>query len=70
MGRCIKDEKTEEILSLSEQVVVRAQNAGAVRRDISPSDIQSLLGAVLTAAPADQWRRHVEVVLDGLRPAS
>jgi AcrR family transcriptional regulator len=68
MDRCLKDEKTQEIVALTEQIVMRAQAAGAVRRDISPGDVLNLIGAVIAAAPADQWRRHIEVVLDGLRP--
>jgi AcrR family transcriptional regulator len=67
MDRCTKDEKTEEIAALSGQIVKRAQKARAIRRDLGPADISSLLKAVLVAAPEDQWRRHVEVVLDGLR---
>jgi transcriptional regulator SbtR-like protein len=47
---------------------VRAQKASAIRRDISPGDVLNLIGAVFRAAPADQWRRHVEIVLDGLQP--
>jgi AcrR family transcriptional regulator len=68
VDRCLKDEKTQEIVSLWEEIVVRAQKAGAIRRDISPGDVSNLIGAVFGAAPADQWRRHVEIVLDGLRP--
>jgi AcrR family transcriptional regulator len=70
MDRCVKDEKSEEIVALSEQIVKRAQKAGAIRRDLGAADISGLLKAVLVAAPQDQWRRHVEVVLDGLRPPS
>jgi AcrR family transcriptional regulator len=68
VDRCLKDEKIQEVVSLSEQIVVRAQKAGAVRPDISPGDVTQLIGAVFGAAPADQWRPHVEIVLDGLRP--
>jgi AcrR family transcriptional regulator len=69
MDRCLKEEKSQEIVSLSEQIVVRAQKASAIRPDISPADVLNLIGAVFRAAPADQWRRHVEIVLDGLRPS-
>jgi AcrR family transcriptional regulator len=68
MDRCLKDEKTQEIVALTERVVMRAQEAGAVRRDLSPTDVLGLIGAVMTAALSDQWRRHTEVVLAGLRP--
>jgi AcrR family transcriptional regulator len=68
MDRCMKDEKPQEIIALTEQIVVRAQEAGAVRRDIDPADVPTLIGAVMAAAPADDWRPLIEVVLDGLRP--
>jgi AcrR family transcriptional regulator len=68
IDRCLKDEKTQEIVALTEQIVLRAQEAGAVRDDISPDDVRNLFGAVMAAAPAEQWRRHVGIVLDGLRP--
>lgn len=68
MDRCLKDEKTQEIVALTERIVIRAQKAGAIRRDISCGDVPTLIGAVMTAAPPDHWRSHMEVVLDGLRP--
>lgn len=49
------------------QIVVRAQRAGAVRPDVQPRDVPALVRAALHAAPETQWRRYVEVVLDGLR---
>jgi AcrR family transcriptional regulator len=70
MDRCLNDTKTQEIVAATEQIVARAQNAGAVRRDMSPGEIPNLISAVMTAAPPDQWRRHMEVVLDGLRPST
>jgi AcrR family transcriptional regulator len=68
MNQCLKDEKPQEIIALTEQIVGRAQEAGAIRSDLSPADVPTLIGAVMTAAPADQWRPLIEVVLDGLRP--
>jgi AcrR family transcriptional regulator len=68
MDRCLKDKKTQEVVAATEQIVARAQKAGAVRSDMSPGDIPNLISAVMTAAPPGQWRRHMEVVLDGLRP--
>jgi len=48
------------------RLVARAQAAGAVRTDVTPDDVEALLGAAIKAAPPDRWRRHVEVVLAGL----
>lgn len=57
-----------------EQLVRRAQASGAVRADLEPTDVpllQMMLGALIDAtrdvAP-DVFRRHLRIVLDGLRP--
>jgi AcrR family transcriptional regulator len=68
LDRCVKDERMHEIEALTKRVVARAQKAGAVRRDIAAGDVQNMIGAVIAAAPPDHLRRHVQVVLDGLRP--
>ncbi len=49
------------------KIVSRAQLAGAVRADVEPRDVQLLVRSALTSAPAGQWRRYLDVVLDGLR---
>jgi AcrR family transcriptional regulator len=64
---CIDDPACAELELLAEQVVARAQRAGAVRRDVEPRDVPPLVRSALVAAPEHQWRRYVEVVLDGLR---
>jgi hypothetical protein len=38
-----------------------------VRRDVKPADVQLLVRSALTSAPPGQWRRYLDVVLDGLR---
>ncbi len=57
-----------------EQLVRRAQAAGAVRVDLEPSDLPltllalgALINATRDVAP-DVWRRHLQLGLDGLRP--
>jgi AcrR family transcriptional regulator len=52
---------------LAARVVSRAQDAGAVRRDVKPADVQALVRSALTSAPAGEWQRYLGVVLDGLR---
>jgi AcrR family transcriptional regulator len=67
-GRC---GVTPEVAGLQEAVALvvrRAQEAGALRRDFDAGDVPSLVGAAIRAAPEGQWRRYVEIVLDGLRP--
>jgi len=56
-----------ELEQLVERIVSRAQRAGGVRRDVKPSDVQLLVRSALTSAPPGQWRRYLDVVLDGLR---
>lgn len=56
-----------ELDELGRKIVARAQRAGAVRKDVKPSDVQLLVRSALTSAPDGQWRRYLDVVLDGLR---
>ncbi|HUJ55245.1 MAG TPA: TetR/AcrR family transcriptional regulator [Gaiellaceae bacterium] len=56
-----------ELEELGRTVVARAQRAGAVRRDLEPSEVGPLVRAALLAAPPGHWRRYLDVVLDGLR---
>jgi hypothetical protein len=56
-----------ELEALVDRIVSRAQRAGAVRRDVRPADVQLLVRSALTSAPEGQWRRYLDVVLDGLR---
>ncbi len=56
-----------ELEKLAARIVSRAQRAGAVRKDVKPADVQLLVRSALTTAPAGDWRRYLEVVLDGLR---
>jgi hypothetical protein len=56
-----------ELESLADRIVGRAQRAGAVRRDVKAEDVRLLVRGALMNAPAGHWRRHLAVVLDGLR---
>jgi AcrR family transcriptional regulator len=56
-----------ELEELSRKIVARAQRAGAVRRDVKPEDVQLLVRSALTSAPAGEWRRYLDVIVDGLR---
>jgi len=54
-------------------LVERAQDAGALRADIGVADLGLLLWSVvrategIRASAPDAWRRHVALLLDGLR---
>ena len=55
-------------------LLARAQDAGAIRRDVTAADVPFLVAAVSFAGgpcarfSRDVWRRYLAIVLDGLRP--
>ena len=54
-------------------VLARAQEAGAVREDVTPVDLFLLLRAAaaaseIAAGPPDAWRRYLGIILDGISP--
>ncbi|MBP2702518.1 TetR/AcrR family transcriptional regulator [Microbispora sp. RL4-1S] len=56
-----------------ERLLVRAQEAGAVREDLRMPELLALLGAACMAAERNQWddelrTRTLTIVFDGLRP--
>ena len=59
-----------ELTELGEKIVRRAQDAGALRGDIKPEDGPRLIRGALLSAPPGQWRRYLEVILDGLHAQS
>lgn len=56
-----------ELEQLGAKLVSRAQRAGTLRKDIRPADVGPLIRAALLAGPEGDWRRYLDVVLDGLR---
>ena len=57
------------------RLLKRAQEAGAVRTDLSPSDISFLAGSAMYAMEVskpglrdDLWKRYLRVILDGMKP--
>ena len=67
VARCDEKPGAAELDRLVGKIVSRAQRAGAVRADVKPVDVKLLVRSALTSAPAGQWRRYLDVVLDGLR---
>jgi AcrR family transcriptional regulator len=60
----------EELLAITDQMLDRARAAGAIRSDLRTADMPALycgIGSVVQAGFGD-WRRYVELLLDGLRP--
>ena len=77
--RCMNDPRFQPLRERAETAVgrllKRAQDAGAVRRDLSPSDISFLAGSAMYAMEVskpglrdDLWKRYLRVILDGMKP--
>jgi AcrR family transcriptional regulator len=62
----------QELHDTVDKMIRRARRQGAVRRHLDSRDIGALVGAAIQASAhaerPDEWRRYVQIVLDGLRP--
>ncbi len=67
-------ELREKFYSTVQALVARAQDSGAIRLDITGTDVILLMCAPthivenLPDAPPDLWKRYLAVIFDGLRP--
>ncbi|MEV5985635.1 helix-turn-helix domain-containing protein [Streptomyces sp. NPDC052051] len=73
-GTPVIDAAQQRIAAHKSAIVTRAKAAGVLRADIEPSDlvllvwgIAAVVDATRVAAP-NAWRRHLALLLDGLRP--
>jgi AcrR family transcriptional regulator len=77
--RCMNDPKFQSQrrrgMEAVGRLLKRAQDAGAVRADLSPSDISFLAGSAMYALDVskpglrdDLWKRYLRVILDGMKP--
>ena len=71
----ITPELQAEVNEVFAQLVSRAQASGDLRTDLVLDDIPMFmcgigLGARKTHACPDAWRRHISIVIDGLRASS
>jgi AcrR family transcriptional regulator len=62
----------EELIALTDQLIERARRAGTIRPDVQATDIGMLMCGVCSSMgfslPGFDWRRHLELVIDMLRP--
>jgi AcrR family transcriptional regulator len=62
----------QELLTLTDELIARARSAGTVRPDLRATDIGMLMCGVCSSmsfsVPGFDWRRHLELVIDTLRP--
>lgn len=64
-------EPTLSQLQAATQVLIdRAQRAGSMRPDVSAADVPMLMCGISATMSSSEWdwRRHLELMLDGLRP--
>jgi AcrR family transcriptional regulator len=59
-----------EFEDVAGQVLARAQDTGVVRDDVTFEDISALMSGLCASMgrPQLDWRRHLALLLDGLRP--
>ena len=69
-------ERRKRIGPLLKRLVARAREQGALRADFTPGDLSlamwsfaPLFEATAEVAP-DAWRRHLRILLDGMRPSA
>jgi hypothetical protein len=59
-------------MDVTETLLQRARAAGTIRVDATANDIGMLMSGVCATmahpAPGFAWRRHLELVIDALRP--
>jgi AcrR family transcriptional regulator len=65
LAHCGDKPGAAELAPLGEKLIARAQKAGAIRRDVKPGDVSTLMTSVMQSAP-----ENVGIVLDGLRARS
>lgn len=63
------DAERAALNAVADEIVRRAQAAGELRDDVTVEDIGALMAGLCTtmAHPELDWRRHLELLLDGLR---
>jgi len=77
--RCFTDPRLgairERSLEAMGRLLKRAQDAGAVRSDLSGSDLTFLIGSAAHAMSVplpglheELWKRYLRIILDGMRP--
>jgi AcrR family transcriptional regulator len=65
-----REHQLAELLSVTEELLARARAAGAIRLDLVATDMGPLYCGVASVVQAGvtDWRRYLELLLDGLRP--
>ncbi|RDI68851.1 TetR/AcrR family transcriptional regulator [Nocardia pseudobrasiliensis] len=61
-----------ELIALGEELLARGRADGSIRTDATAADLYMIVGAVaaISRAGFGDWRRFIELTLDGLRPSA
>ena len=67
------DQVHDRLIGPINELMLRAQRAGAIRADADTTDLGFIIGMLCTVADMaagspDLWRRYLTILLDGLRP--
>jgi AcrR family transcriptional regulator len=67
-----RGEVRDELADLGEELLARGRAEGSIRADATASDLYLVVGAVAAVSRGGfgDWRRFIELALDGLRPLS
>jgi AcrR family transcriptional regulator len=66
----------ERLSELKAAIMARAKDAGVLRGDVEPTDVVLIIWGMVSTVDAtrdiapDAWRRHLALLLDGLRPGA
>ncbi|MHB8533284.1 MAG: TetR/AcrR family transcriptional regulator [Solirubrobacteraceae bacterium] len=64
-------EERDEFLRLARKLVLRARRAGELRRDFQAFDVPMMMCGVCAtidkSGPGWDWRRHLDLLIDGMR---
>jgi AcrR family transcriptional regulator len=75
-GTPVIDAALKRTSMLKAAIVARAKDTGVLRADVESSDLVLLIWGIAATADAtrdtapDAWRRHLALLLDGLRPGA
>jgi AcrR family transcriptional regulator len=62
----------DELISLTGELIERARRAGTIRSDATPYDVAMLMSGLCVSMARPEcefdWERHLELVIDALRP--
>jgi AcrR family transcriptional regulator len=69
-ANAVRQRAHEIVVAAVQEQLARARKEGSVRKGLAVSDVLVVIGmlgaGIVPGAPADQWRRYLTILLDGL----